>query len=74
MFTKYHELKESTNPDYLDELRPLIEIPVNKGMSLSKIARWLNDRNILTLRGKKWSVVLVGRVLKKLGLKTIYTD
>ena len=74
MFSKYHELRERTTLDYHDELRPLIEIPVDKGMSLSQIAQWLNTKNITTLRGKKWSVVMVGRVLKRLGLKTIYTD
>ena len=74
MFHKYHELRDSINENYYNELLPLVQIQVDKGMSLSQIARWLNDRNLLTLRGKKWSVVMVGRVLKKLGLKTIYTS
>jgi len=74
MFHKYHELRDSINVNYYNELLPLVQIQVGKGMSLSQIARWLNSRNLLTLRGKKWSVVMVGRVLKKLGLKTIYTS
>jgi hypothetical protein len=73
MFDRYHELRDSITFNFYNELFPLVQIQVDKGMSLSQIARWLNDRNILTLRGKKWSVVMVGRVLKKLGLKTIYT-
>ena len=74
MFHKYHELRDSITSNYYNELFPCVQIQVDKGMSLSQIARWLNDRNLLTLRGKKWSVVMVGRVLKKLGLKTIYTS
>lgn len=52
------------------DIAPLILEQRRQGMSLSAIARVLNDRGIPTRRGRSWTSTGVGNVLRRLGQPT----
>jgi len=71
-FSGWHSVRAEKLAVFYEELKAVVEPLLHEGYSLAKLSEHLNDHGHVTFWGKQWNPVLIGRALKKMGLKTIY--
>ncbi|MBE8233487.1 MAG: hypothetical protein HAW67_07090 [Endozoicomonadaceae bacterium] len=69
---KWHAAQATMLNDFYNKLSPIVTPLVDKHYSLSKIAKYLNEKGYQTFWGKQWNPVLIGRALKKMNLETCF--
>lgn len=65
------EVLKKYSQKWSEEKRHIITGLVSQGLTQREIVNELNKENILTRQGKKWSLITLQRVLKRLNIKTL---
>jgi len=67
----YQDIRNRKIEVYDGKVRPVFEELIEYGYGYKALANALNERGILSAKGKRWTPDAVKHVLTRLGLKTL---
>ncbi|PNK90200.1 MULTISPECIES: recombinase family protein [Serratia] len=67
----YQDIRNRKVEVYDGKVRPVFEELISYGYGYKALANALNERGVLSLKGKRWTPDAVKHTLARLGLKTL---